>query len=158
MGIAMRRLTASVPVRAPSGFTLAFAWSYFKQQAEVPGTSNLPLRLPLDAIARGLALHQPVAVEARYVEGDGTPDAIDISWSPEESAAFPTFSGSLRTSSENDGDCRLTLEGTYTAPGGIAGAAFDMVVGGRIARATIHALLEQVRAAAEADYRTRSAL
>ena len=142
MGIAMRRLTASVPVRAPSGFTLAFAWSYFKQQAEVPGTSNLPLRLPLDAIARGLAL----------------PDAIDISWAPEESAAFPTFSGSLRTSSENDGDCRLTLEGTYTAPGGIAGAAFDMVVGGRIARATIHALLEQVRAAAEADYRTRSAL
>ena len=50
----------------------------------------------------------------------------------------------------------LTLSGSYNAPGGIAGAAFDALVGRRIAKATLVALLEQLSAAAEADYRTRS--
>jgi hypothetical protein len=48
------------------------------------------------------------------------------------------------------------LSGSYNAPGGLAGAAFDAFVGHRIAKATSTALLKQLGAAAEADYRTRS--
>jgi hypothetical protein len=153
----MSSLTVRTPVGTPRGFALAFAWTYFQQRAHSTGTGGLPLRLPLDAVAAGLSVNKPVTLEARCIESDGAPDAIGISWTPQGTTAFPRFEGTLTVAAEGEAS-RLALTGNYAAPGGIAGAAFDAVVGRRIARATIEALLQQLRVAAEADYRMRVAL
>jgi uncharacterized membrane protein len=106
-------------------------------------------------------VNEPVAVEVRYVgtrDAKAEPDALEISWSPTGTAAFPSFNGTMHANAEGDSQCRLAIRGGYTPPGGIAGAAFDAVLGRRIAEATVTAMLERLRVAAEADYRLRTAL
>jgi hypothetical protein len=102
-----------------------------------------------------LSVEKPVTIEARHVSKRGSPDSIEVSWSPQGTMAIPSFAGTFATSAHGEGGCLLALTGTYAAPGGIAGAAFDALVGGNIARATIEGLLQQLATAAEADYRTR---
>jgi hypothetical protein len=50
----------------------------------------------------------------------------------------------------------MTIDGTYDAPGGVAGQLFDAVLGVRIAHGTLEELLNNFRDAIETDYRTRT--
>lgn len=152
----MRHLTVNTPVRAPGGFTLAYVRTYFEERTRGADAAEFSLRLPLYALAAGhLSVDKPVTIEARYVSKHGAPDSIEVSWSPQGTMAIPSFAGTFATTTSADGGCLLALTGTYAAPGGIAGAAFDALVGGNIARATIERLLQQLATATEADYRTR---
>lgn len=156
---AMRHLTVSAPVRAPSGFTLAYVRSYFQERTQGVNATPFSLRLPLYALNAGrLSVEKPVSIETHYVSNDDAPDTIQVSWTPEGTMAFPSFDGSLAAKTDGDARCLLVLSGSYVAPGGIAGAAFDALLGGNIARASIEGLLQQLAAAAEVDYRTRVAL
>jgi hypothetical protein len=57
----------------------------------------------------------------------------------------PGFAGTLTLSSGEDYDeTALKLDGGYDAPGGVAGRAFDELLGRRIAHATLSALLDGV--------------
>jgi hypothetical protein len=57
----------------------------------------------------------------------------------------PAFTGTLTLSAGEDYiETELKLDGRYVAPGGAAGRAFDELVGGRIAHATLSALLSGV--------------
>jgi hypothetical protein len=57
----------------------------------------------------------------------------------------PGFAGTLTLSSGEDYDeTELKLDGGYDAPGGVAGRAFDELLGRRIAHATLSALLSGV--------------
>lgn len=59
----------------------------------------------------------------------------------------PAFEGTLVLSAGEDyGETELKLEGRYEPPGGLAGRAFDELVGRRIAHATLAALLNGVGA------------
>ena len=156
--ITMRRLTVSVPVRAPCGFMLAYVRTYFQERAHGIDVSELRLHVPLHNLAGGLSVDKPVHVELRYLPNRGAHDGLAISWIPAETAAFPRFQGVFEARKLHDVDCQLALNGSYIAPGGIAGAAFDAVLGHRIARATIESFLHQLGTAAEADYRIRVAL
>jgi hypothetical protein len=58
----------------------------------------------------------------------------------------PGFEGSLMLRAGQDySECELELKGDYVPPGGVLGKAFDAMVGGRIASATLGALLDGVR-------------
>lgn len=62
-----------------------------------------------------------------------------------QSALYPEFEGELTVRADETYETsRLELRGSYRPPGGIAGAAFDLVVGGRIASATAVALLHRI--------------
>ncbi len=57
----------------------------------------------------------------------------------------PGFTGTLTLSAGEDyGETELQLDGSYDPPGGIAGRAFDELIGRRIAHATLSALLNIV--------------
>ena len=73
-----------------------------------------------------------------------------IAWDPGRTARgipTPGFAGTLTLSSGEDYDeTELKLDGAYDAPGGIAGRAFDELLGRRIAHATLSALLNGIGA------------
>jgi hypothetical protein len=57
----------------------------------------------------------------------------------------PGFAGILTLSSGEDySETEIKLDGEYAAPGGVAGRAFDELLGRRIAHATLSALLSGV--------------
>lgn len=67
----------------------------------------------------------------------------------------PGFTGTLTLGAGEDyGETELRLEGSYDPPGGVAGRAFDELIGRRIAHATLSALLggigDELRASHEA--------
>jgi hypothetical protein len=106
-----------------------------------------------DASPATLSLRVPVGdlrlehdVLATVAPSPGYPgyEILDIHWEPKGGGLYPTFTGTL--SLEDEGPfARLNLDGEYKPPLGVAGAAFDAVVGQRIAEATGNDLLERLR-------------
>jgi hypothetical protein len=75
-----------------------------------------------------------------------------IHWKP-QAGPYPQFDGELTVrADENYETSRLELKGSYEPPGGTFGAAFDKVVGGRIASATAQALLDRIGSEMESRY------
>ena len=70
---------------------------------------------------------------------------LDVSWSPKDGGPYPTFHGTLSVAQDAIGWSRLEIDGTYNAPFGVAGAAFDAVVGHRIAQGTATELLAEIK-------------
>jgi hypothetical protein len=154
----MRSLSVSVPLGTPSGFALAFLRTFFDGHKNGPAQPQFGLRVPLGTVASGLTIDKPVTFQLAYVKNPSGEHALEISWRTPESKAFPHFSGCFAATPEGENTCRLSLTGSYSAPGGVAGSIFDAAVGKRIARSTIEGLLQRLAAAAEADYQTRLAM
>jgi hypothetical protein len=75
-----------------------------------------------------------------------------IHWKP-QGGPYPEFEGELTVRADETYETsRLELRGSYSPPGGIAGAAFDVVAGGRIASATAQALLRHIGDEMEEHY------
>jgi len=152
---AVRELSASIPVRTPSGFAIAFLNTYIGELGGEGEKATMPLRHTITQLA-GLTLERDVVVEVEYLpKSIGATAELRIAWEPDASL-FPSFEGMLRAQVTGPNDCILSLEGTYDAPGGVAGQLFDAVIGVRIAHGTLEDLLAQLRDAIEADYRTRT--
>jgi uncharacterized membrane protein len=75
-------------------------------------------------------------------------DALEIDWTA-GTRFFPDFRGALRLRIASVEETRLTLEGWYRPPFGPFGAVFDVLVGRRIARATMRDLLRRLGDAME---------
>lgn len=152
----MRELSASTPVAAPAGFSIAFLDEYIRDNAAPGGAAVLTLRYPLQRFAGGLVLEREVAVEVGYEPAAGDePASLAIAWRPEGTTLFPTFAGRVDAAEAGQQRCTLTISGTYDVPLGVAGALFDAVVGVRIAEGTLHGLLAELRGQIETDYRRR---
>ena len=150
----MRDLSVTVPVKAPSGFALAFLNTYVSDVAGGnPAGGTMPLHYTVTQLA-GITLERDVTVRVDYDAGPNGETVLRICWEPDASI-FPSFDGTLRAMPTGERACDLTIVGTYDAPGGVAGQFFDAVIGVRIARGTIEQLLVQFRDAIEADYKKR---
>ena len=67
-----------------------------------------------------------------------------LRWHP-QSGPFPDFEGELTVRADEDyTSAALELRGNYEPPGGVAGAAFDAIVGSRLASATARELLGEI--------------
>ena len=73
---------------------------------------------------------------------------LEIRWHP-VSGPYPSFTGTLLARRGDGHSCRLEIEGEYTPPGGIAGAAFDAVLGRGIAVEGVLDLLKRLQTAFE---------
>jgi uncharacterized membrane protein len=82
------------------------------------------------------------------VKTDPRAAVLDIRWRP-VSGPYPSFKGQLLARRGDAHSCRLEIDGEYVPPGGIAGAAFDAVLGRRIAEEGVLDLLERFRKAFE---------
>lgn len=88
----------------------------------------------------------PINVEPRMA-------VLEIGWRP-VSGPYPTFHGKLYALRGDTRSCRLEIEGSYAPPGGIAGAAFDAILGHRIAAESIHDLLVRFKDAFDELHKT----
>jgi len=151
----VRRLGRSVTVNAPNTFALAFMNTYFLERGPQTNGAELALRFPLPRfILDGLTLEKRVIVRLVYTAGGGS-HPLTLAWQPVGSGPLPSFAGTLEAAPQSETTCRLTIAGSYTPPGGIAGIVFDQLIGVRIAGATLAALLEQFKLSIEADYHIR---
>jgi hypothetical protein len=75
-------------------------------------------------------------------------DAVALHWSA-GTRFFPDFHGTLRLRIASVDETLLTLEGEYRPPLGPLGAAFDVLVGRRIARSTMSELVGRIAKAME---------
>jgi hypothetical protein len=150
----MSKLTETIEVKCPAYFALHHAERYFSvhRRGVTPGTIALRvdfsrLKLPGTSQAR-----HDVRVEHKLLT-EGGRSRLSISWNPHD-RVVPSFAGTLHCKEAAPGKAILTLEGTYDPPFGIAGAAFDLVAGRRIASATMQTLLEDIKEFVEVDFET----
>jgi hypothetical protein len=150
----VRELSASIPVKAPAGFALAFLNTYVRDLHGPGSDSTLPMRYTVTQLA-GLTLERDVTVRVEYLaQPHDAPALLRICWEPEASL-FPSFEGTLHANATGESACILSVTGTYDVPGGVAGQLFDAIVGVRIAHGTLVQLLERFRDAVEEDYKKR---
>jgi hypothetical protein len=80
-------------------------------------------------------------------------DRLNVTWGPAGGGPFPVFEGTIEVEADDDyNSFRLVLSGSYVPPLGIAGKAFDFVVGRRIAIATARDLLAKMRTQIERSF------
>jgi len=104
------------------------------------------IRVPL----ADLALDREIVVRLSDLPSNVIDHVMHVSWSAKGGGPYPTFFGSLTCLPVTATSSRIEVEGIYTIPGGIAGQAFDAVVGRRIALTAAHSLLERLQSVVEA--------
>lgn len=105
--------------------------------------------------AGSLARPAIVTIERVRRQGDVTP-RYSIRWEAEGGGPYPEFDGELIVEADEAyNGFWLILTGAYEPPGGLAGRAFDVTVGRRIASKTARDLLRDMRVEIETRYRTR---
>ncbi len=108
----------------------------------IPGSKD-GVRLERTAIATLVPIHRT---------GEFTPHYA-VTWLPERSGPYPAFNGELVIENADDyNSFYLVLKGSYEPPLGAVGAAFDAVVGHRIAESTARNLLATIADSIEADF------
>jgi hypothetical protein len=141
----LSRVTAQRVARCPFSVAFEYAAGFFREAAERGADVGLPLRALVPTL--GGRLHKPVQIEAMRRPDDAEPgrahDAFEACWTA-GTRFFPDFRGTLRLRIASVDETLLTLEGEYRAPFGALGAAFDALIGRRIARATMCDLLDRL--------------
>lgn len=85
----------------------------------------------------------------------GSLTRMQLSWRVPHSDVFPVFHGFFEIQPLSSYEIHLALLGYYHAPFGMLGAVFDMVLGHRIAEATVHHLIEEIAKAIEEPITSR---
>jgi hypothetical protein len=149
----MSDLKGTIDVECPTFYALHHAERFFtlRRRDHTPGMLTLrvdlsSLKLPGSSQAR----HDVrVRHELREIQGK---KQLALAWDPEDQTV-PRFAGTLTAGEKAPGETTLTLEGGYEPPLGVAGKAFDLVVGRKIALATARALLDDLKQFIELDYK-----
>jgi uncharacterized protein YndB with AHSA1/START domain len=150
-------LKETIDVECPTFYAMHHAERFFTVHRRDVTPGMLTLRVDLSRLklpGTSQALHE-VRVQHELIEADDAKH-IALSWDPEDQSV-PRFSGTLSCQAKDAGETTLTLDGTYTPPLGIAGAAFDLILGRKIAAATARGLLEDIRQFIESDFQTARA-
>ena len=105
------------------------------------GDTVLPLRVRIG----DLKIERDVDFHIRTKPAYPGYKLLDLSWAPRDGGPYPTFNGTLSVAQDAIGWSRVEIDGTYQPPFGIAGAAFDAVLGHRIAQQTALELLAEMR-------------
>ncbi len=153
----MSDLKEAIEVACPTFYALHHAERFFTVHRRDRAPDVLMLRVDLSSLGlpgSSQALHE-VRVTHALTEDKGQ-KGLALTWDPQDKTV-PRFSGTLTSSESAPGTTTLTLEGTYTPPLGIAGKAFDLIVGRKMAAATARALLEDIKQFVEADFQTARA-
>jgi hypothetical protein len=105
------------------------------------GTAVLPLRVKVG----DLKIERDVEFHLKSKPAYPGYKLLDVSWAPKDGGPYPAFAGTLSVAQEAVGWSRIEIDGTYSPPFGIAGAAFDAAIGHRIAQGTASELLGELK-------------
>ncbi|MBV8364611.1 MAG: hypothetical protein JO193_08620 [Candidatus Eremiobacteraeota bacterium] len=150
-----QRLIVSVPYH----LARKYLHDALARRAELHEPTTLSLSLPVGRSALGAEVKREVV--ATYSAGRD-PMHMDepwkVHWTPKGGGPYPDFDGELTVRADEDYDsCALELRGDYKPPGGVAGMAFDAMVGNRIASATARELLNVLGRDVERRYEKQEA-
>jgi hypothetical protein len=153
----MSDLKESIDAECSTFYALHHAERFFSVHRRDRTPDTLMLRVDLSSLGlpgASRAYHE-VRVMHEMTEKEGK-KGLALAWDPQDETV-PRFRGTLTCGEKAPGVTTLTLEGAYTPPLGVAGKAFDLIVGRKIAAATARALLEDIKQFVEADYKTAKA-
>jgi len=142
----MTRICVQAIVGQPAAATERLLQEYMAQRTRGDGSIALPLRTRFRAGSDDLSLAHDVV--ARFRKGrdfENLNDTFFVDWEPSGEGPYPTFSGTMNVYAESDPrESRLEIDGTYEAPGGMIGKIFDILIGRRMARASLADLVERI--------------
>lgn len=146
---AVARVVVERVVRCPFSIAHDYAEDFFAQAQQ-----GIELRVALRdlTLTRGGHLRRPVRLVAERIPDEHEPgrahDALEIDWTA-GTRFFPNFRGALRLRIASVDETLVTLEGCYQPPFAAFGRVFDLLIGRRIARATMRDLLRRLGGAME---------
>jgi hypothetical protein len=148
----MSTILAKQTVKAPLASAARLLQVYLQSHPQHDGGGvRIALRahtLEAPAVVTLTPAHRPQDMAPRFT----------VHWEAEGDGPYPVFDGILTVEGGDDYDeFRLALEGTYRPPLGIAGKAFDLMVGNRIADRTAHKLLADIGGVMEARFANEEA-
>ena len=140
--------TSSPPSVALSGLERYISGKQYVLRLNVPLKAlGLPSEL---GISQAVRVNFSAKRRSPLVTGRGN-EGMSLEWAAEGGGPFPAFQGTLILR-PHSGGTELELKGEYTPPLGEIGAAFDAVIGNKIAHATIRILLENLKSALEEEF------
>ncbi len=153
----MTTLTRRVLIHCPVASAPRMLEAFFQVHGE-PDEEVARLELGLEANIPGIpapvSLSHPVVATLKYeAHPSDMHPRFAVKWVPTDDDPLPTFTGTLTVESDEDYDTFfVVLDGHYEPPGGLAGRAFDALLGHRIAEATADRLLHRIRDFVEKTY------
>jgi len=153
----MTHLYQRVFVKTPYHLARLYLHEALANAADSHALTTLTLSLPVHEGGVGIQRE----VTATYASG-ADPMHLDepwkVHWTPKGGGPYPDFDGELTVRADEDYDaCVLELRGDYKPPGGVAGKAFDAMVGSRIASATARELLNTIAKEVQQRYERQEA-
>ncbi len=133
-----------VPLLQAAGYLRKYIHEIFTKHN---GLLTLSAASPMRRNESRVELQEDVVVDfAKMVHLKLLTGQTGVVWRPVHGGGMlPSFTGQLTiTDAESPESCRLSLEGSYTPPLGPIGAAFDLLLGHAIARATAQRLLQSI--------------
>lgn len=109
--------------------------------------------IPLRVAVGNLVIERDAMLKVALVREYPGYEIMEIGWHAREGGPYPAFKGTLSAGQEGLSFCRLDLDGAYEPPGGLAGVAFDAVLGHRIAEETARELLRTLKHALEGAHK-----
>jgi hypothetical protein len=143
----MRQLCVRAIVDRPVAAARKALREYVQRHCRPDGSVALSLRVPLfPSFTTRLALIHDVPVSFwQGREEDNLDDVLLIEWTPKGWSPYPAFSGTVHVYPEADPQsARLEIDGAYEPPGGLAGRAFDALIGARMALVSLTDLVERL--------------
>jgi hypothetical protein len=134
----------NVPLLLAAGYVRQYIREVFTKHN---GLLTLSVATPTRRNGAHVELHEDVIVDfAKMVHLKLLTGETAVVWRPVHGGGMiPSFSGQLTLADSDDPDsCRLSLEGSYAPPLGAVGAAFDVLLGHTVARATAQRLLNSI--------------
>jgi hypothetical protein len=156
----MTNVLQRLPVACPYHLAEQYLAGIVAPSVESGRTDRIELAAPIDVRDRHVATVVK-AVDVTYGRGED-PMHFDqvwiVKWTPHGGGLYPTFTGTLTVRSDEDyNGCVLELAGEYEPPMGALGAAFDAIVGSRLAAGTASELLRAVGERLTERYRENEA-
>jgi hypothetical protein len=142
----MTQIHESITARVPFAQILALADHYLKW---LPRNHDGAAEIVLHAHVANLEIERDALLTIAPARVSPGLQVFSISWRDREDGPLPVFRGTLCAEEEDERFCRLDLDGGYAPPGGLAGAAFDAVLGHTIALDVARELLATFKAAFE---------
>ena len=129
-------VTAYCPEADLAGALEAALRTFRRDSGEVRWTMRVPIG--------GATASREVVASVRYRPRENGRASVELRFGPEDSALYPHFDGQLTARALDPWNAEIAIEGSYEAPLGVVGAAFDAAVGARLARASIRRLVRDL--------------
>ncbi|MGC1760098.1 MAG: hypothetical protein WA742_12150 [Candidatus Cybelea sp.] len=146
-------LRDQIEVKCPHHYLIRHAERYFTvlRRGQTPGTFTLTVDTPKVGLPGKVQARHDVRIHYELSQGADGYGVINLTWEPDD-RFVPRYTGVLSGEILEDGSSRLTLAGKYHPPLGPLGALFDAILGRRIAAATAHTFLADIKQFIESDY------